>query len=374
MKCSIVGVGSVSAAGVGQGAALATFRSGRPTFATHREPRLPVYAVPWLPDSGPVARFASKRALDRTSLLALHAAREAVERAGWLNRDFSILVGCSRGPTTAWESSFDSFRTTADVPLRTSPLTTLGSIPFALADFFGTGQLSTGMSVTCSSGSHALLQGMALLAAGFTDRVLVGGTEAPLTPFTLRQMQVLRVYDESGGPFPCRPLIDSPGGMVLGEGAAFLALERYDADRELHVLGIGAARERHPSQTGISSDARALQHAMRQAVADRNEPPDAILLHAPGTRRGDAAERQAVAQVFPTIRPRMTSLKWATGHTFGASGPLAMAAADLMLRNGEVWPLPYRTEPSTRVTPSSVLVNATGFGGNAISVLIGRGD
>ncbi len=195
MIITVAGAGAVSAAGCSPAAQWDTYVRGKTTWAWDLETGLPIYAIPRLPQVRAIKDFAAGRNTDRSSLLALHAARQAVEAAGWEgDRAFSIIVGCSRGPTLAWEDTFSSFKATGTPPLRSSPATTLGSIGFALADFFGLSGLASSLSVTCSSGFHALVHGIALLESGMAERVLVGGTEASLSPFTLRQMEVLRVY------------------------------------------------------------------------------------------------------------------------------------------------------------------------------------
>jgi len=211
------------------------------------------------------------------------------------------------------------------------------------------------------------------------ERVLVGGAEAPITTFTLRQMEALRIY----GVVPpkidhaCRPLSDPPTGMVVGEGAAFLALSLADETNEtgFEVGGISFAREHSPTPTGISAEGHGLEKAMREVIAEAGWP-DAIVAHAPGTRRGDQAERNAVNSIYATNPEdyRMTSFKWATGHTFGASGPLAITAALEMMRAGKYCPLPWQTTPSTPRALGSVLVNATGFGGNVASVVVRKSN
>ncbi|WP_198664781.1 beta-ketoacyl synthase N-terminal-like domain-containing protein [Lewinella sp. IMCC34191] len=372
MTCSIAGYGAVSAAGTDSASAANTYRNGTRTWRMDDATGLPVFPVNTdnLPEA--LTEYFKERETDRAGQLALAAAVQAVDAAGWKAEDFSILVGCSRGPTTTWEATFDQFRDSGFPPVRTSPRTTLGSLAFLLGDYFQTGELTTGLSVTCSSGSHAILHGMALLAAGLTDRVLVGGTEAPLTPFTIRQMQALRVYAEPADhtTYPCRPLTSEPTGMVLGEGAGFLALERISPNFSLRIDGVGFAREQSRSSTGITPDGKALQAAMRQAMLGQSRIPDLLMPHAPGTRKGDAAEHAAIQAIFGDQKPVLTSTKWATGHTFGASGPLALIAGLQMLEAGECWLPPYLASNS-RVAPlNQIMVNATGFGGNALSAVI----
>ncbi|PPK86621.1 3-oxoacyl-(acyl-carrier-protein) synthase [Neolewinella xylanilytica] len=372
MTCSIAGYGAVSAAGTSRAASAQTYASGSPCSRRDPATGLPVFPVTNLKHSPDAAIFSGARPTDRAGKLALAAAEMAVETAGWRGKEFSILVGCSRGPTESWEQTYDEFLREGRPPVRTSPLTTLGSLAFLLADYFGTTELATGMSVTCSSGSHAILQGVALLQSGMTDRVLVGGTEAPLTTFTLRQMQALRVYAEPADDerYPTRPLTGDPTGMALGEGAAFLALERRANHHPFALDGVGFSRERHQSSTGISAAGTALQTAMLAATTQSDRQPDAIFAHAPGTRKGDAAERAAIEAVFGREASIITSMKWATGHTFGASGPLAVVAALQMMEAKAIWLPPYLPTPEVAKPPENALINATGFGGNAVSISV----
>ncbi len=316
---------------------------------------MPVYRVNQFPVNAEIDRFTKRNPVDRSTLLGLYAAAEAVAEAGWDNQKFALLVGCSRGPTDSWERTFREFSEGSGIAPSTSPRTTLGSIASTLAEFFQQTGLSDGVSMTCGSGMHAILHGMALLRSGMAERVLVGGAEAPLTPYTLEQMRVLGIY--AGVPTDprdpaCRPLANPSTGMVLGEGAAFLALELSEDSGKPALLGYGLQRESGQGKTGISRSGDALGAAMRMAAAGAGIRPDRVIVHAPGTRRGDRAEVAAVRTVFG---PEMTvtSYKSLTGHTLGASGPLAMVGAATL-------------HPGERV-----LVNATGFGGNAVSLLVG---
>ncbi|WP_420460433.1 beta-ketoacyl synthase N-terminal-like domain-containing protein [Neolewinella sp.] len=379
MRVGIVGMGTVSAAGADAASSWKTYQRRLRTWAVDQVTGVPIYPVAQLPARPTIDTFTADYAVDRTALLALHAADQAVAAAGWSGRDFSILVGCSRGPTQAWEKGYGTFSREGTVPPRTSPATTLGSIGFVLAEFFGVEQIASSLSVTCSSGLHALLHGVALLRSGMAERVLVGGTEAPLTPFTLEQMRALRVYArvDANTEYACRPLACPSSGMVVGEGAAFLALELVGAAAVVPALEVGFCRETGVSRTGITPTGEGLQRAMRQAIGE-GQLPDVVVAHAPGTRQGDAAERAAIGAVFGQRRadPTVTSLKWATGHTFGASGPLGLVAGVQMLKMGRVVGLPYAAavEEKGDLAPSRVLVNATGFGGNVVSVVVEKND
>ncbi|MEM9259012.1 MAG: beta-ketoacyl synthase N-terminal-like domain-containing protein [Bacteroidota bacterium] len=369
MHITIHGYGSISAAGNSSEETWDTYQKGSTRWSVDGATGLPVYRVTGLPQEDAIATFCAKTNCDRASALALRAAEQAVTRADWRGKDFAVLVGCSRGPTSSWEEGFRHFQTTDRATPRTSPQTTLGGIGFALARYFGVTSLATGMSVTCSSGMHALLHGVALLQSCMVERVLVGGAEAPLTAFTLRQMEALRIYASlpAAGQHACRPLAEPPSGMVVGEGAAFLALSLSPKTEAPHISGLAFAQENSPTPTGISPTGEGLRSTMRQAIDQAGISPDLVIAHAPGTLRGDAAEHLALQSVPGTRGRAITSGKWATGHTFGASGPLGIDLGLQILKHGSATGLAYL--PVDGPT-ASVLVNATGFGGNVVSVLL----
>ena len=373
MRIYVQGYGGVSAAGSSAAERECTLAGGVARWTRDEQTGLPVYRVEELPRNPRIVGYTRDGRTDRTALLALYAADSAVTMADWAGREFSVLAGSSRGPTGNWESAHDIFQRSDAVPPRTSPTTTLGHPAFVLADHFGVSRFATGLSVTCSSGFHALLQGVALLRAGMAERVLVGGAEAPLTAFTLRQMAALRIVAAvpTDDLPPCRPLYSPATGMALGEGAGFLALSTEPGPFEL--TGLGFAREATPSATGITAAGEALLAAMRMATAAAGLP-DFTVAHAPGTRAGDAAELAAVKELYRGVGedPVLTSYKWSTGHTLGASGPLGLVMALETLAQGKWYGLPYAPLRETPRALGSALINATGFGGNAVSVAVRR--
>jgi 3-oxoacyl-[acyl-carrier-protein] synthase II len=59
------------------------------------------------------------------------------------------------------------------------------------------------------------------------------------------------------------------------------------------------------------------------------------------------------------------------GHTFGASGMLSLELAVLMLKHNHFIPSPFLPQDAGRPL-RKIMVNAVGFGGNAVSVLISK--
>jgi 3-oxoacyl-(acyl-carrier-protein) synthase len=97
---------------------------------------------------------------------------------------------------------------------------------------------------------------------------------------------------------------------------------------------------------------------------------DAIVMHAPGTIKGDISEFKAIQRVFGDNLPLLTTNKWKIGHTLGASGMLNIEMAVMMLQNQQFIGIPFFDASLQKRELQKVLVNAVGFGGNAVSILI----
>ncbi|MGB6150945.1 MAG: beta-ketoacyl synthase N-terminal-like domain-containing protein [Pricia sp.] len=372
------------------------------------------------------------RNLDDSVLYALYASRKAVSQAGWspnrlgehgnLKADglhFGINIGSSRGATTLFEKYHEEFLKDHRASTLSSPTTTLGNISSWVAHDLQTKGPEISHSITCSTALHALLNGVAWIGSGMSDKFLVGGSEAPLTPFTIAQMKALKIYSRSKksvdrsistqaresadikrenadrkhepsvyteagfsgipadaleGLYPCRALDLSKkqNTMILGEGASVACLEKGVSENALALIeGIGYATEPLRHNTSISTDAECFQRSMHMALGStKPEEVDVIVMHAPGTVKGDSSEFKAIEKVFRNNIPNLTTNKWKIGHTFGTSGMLSVELAVLMLREQQFIEVPFVDYMSTPKKIDKILVNAVGFGGNAVSVLL----
>ena len=312
--------------------------------------------------------------LDPTVLYAMYAARQALCEAGWpTDKDFGVNIGSSRGATTLFEQYHAQYLAQGKTTPLASPTTSLGNIAsWVMQDAKGKG-IAISHSITCSTALHALVNAVAWLHADMAEAFLIGGSEAALTPFTLAQMKALKIYGDAAAPYPSQPLLSSKekSTMVLGEGAAVFALEKGSSPRALATIrGIGYASEPITHPVAISADAQALRRSMQQALEGIDPAEvDVVIPHATGTLKGDQAEYLALAEVFGTNLPLLTSHKWKIGHTFAASAALAMEMAILMLQQQHFLPIPYLPAAPERPL-KNILINATGFGGNAVSVLV----
>jgi 3-oxoacyl-(acyl-carrier-protein) synthase len=315
------------------------------------------------------------KALDETVLMAILTSRKAIENAGWhKGDDFGINIGSSRGATQLFEKYHSEFIATGKTATLTSPTTTLGNISSWVAHDLKSKGPEISHSITCSTALHAVLNAVAWLQSGMATKFLVGGSEAPLTAFTLAQMHALKIYAKQHQEFPCRAfdLTKSKNTMVLGEGAAMACLELGEKENAMgYITGIGYATDELEHNISISNEAICFQKSM--AMALKNTPldeVDAIVMHAPGTIKGDTSEYKAIQKVFGKNLPMLTTNKWKIGHTFGASGILSMELALMMMQHNTFVGIPYVSETNPRNNIRNVLINAVGFGGNAVSILV----
>lgn len=314
--------------------------------------------------------------LDASVLYAIEVSRRAVEKAGWKKGDdFGINFGSSRGATSLFEKYHNEFIQTNRVSTLASPTTTLGNISSWVANDLQSCGPEISHSITCSTSLHSVLNGVAWIKAGMIDKFLVGGSEAPLTPFTIAQMQAMNIYSKVDDEYPCRAfdLNKNLNTMVIGEGACAITLEKGKRENALGYLeGLGYATEILEHNISISAEAECFQKSMQMALQNTKiEDIDAIVMHAPGTIKGDQSEYKAIQKVFGNKIPFLTTNKWKIGHTFGASGILSLELALLMLQNQEIVEIPFFKQEKPQKL-NKILVNAVGFGGNAVSIVISK--
>jgi len=325
------------------------------------------------------------KGLDNSVLYAIYTSREAIKQAGWKASDnFGINIGSSRGATQLFENHHEFFLKKDKTKPLSSPTTTLGNISSWVAHDLQTQGPEISHSITCSTALHALLNGIAWINSGMCHKFLVGGSEAPLTAFTISQMQALKIYakpesnchsERSEESYPCRSLDlnKKQNTMILGEAASMVCLEQGEKPNTLATIkGIGYATEILEHNASLSTDAICFQRSMKMALGDLNpDEIDVIVTHTPGTIKGDISEVNAIKNVFGEHHPLLTTNKWKLGHSLGASGMLNIEMAILMLQHQEFIRVPF-IEQKAPEKLNNILVNAVGFGGNAVSILLSK--
>ena len=264
-----------------------------------------------------------------------------------------------------------------------------GACTEKIADFMGGFSYVTTLSTACSSAANAIILGENLIRAGLTDIAVVGGSEC-ITKFHLNGFHTLMILDDA----PCRPFDATRVGLNLGEGAAYVVLEKESLARKrgiqplCRLAGYGNACDAF-HQTASSEEGTGAVLAMREALKTSGLQPsdiDYINAHGTGTRNNDASEGRAIMQVFGKHIPRVSSTKAMTGHTTSASGSVEAVIAVLAirygfipanLRFGEAMPeLSFTPVPHTleNVKVRNVLSNSFGFGGNNSSLIFSAVD
>jgi nodulation protein E len=339
--------------------------------------------------------FEDKQAdfIDRFAQFAVIAAREAVTAAAieWtpaLRERTAIVTGsCVGGQSTEDIGFTDVYRKGLN---RVHPLTIPKTMANAGASHismeFGITGPSFTISTACSSAAHAIGQAYWMIRSGAAEIALTGGSEAPFSFGILKAWEAMRVVS----PDTCRPFSKDRHGMVLGEGAGMLVLERLDAARARgatifgEVVGLGMSADAcHITQPSAEGAAR----AMRGALRDAGIPPEAvgyINAHGTATQANDPTETAAIHCVFGAHSGKVaiSSTKSMHGHALGAAGALEAAASILALREGILPPTANYTEPDPEcdldVIPNQAraarveyaLSNSFAFGGlNAVLAL-----
>jgi 3-oxoacyl-(acyl-carrier-protein) synthase len=316
--------------------------------------------------------------LDDSVLFAVAASRKAIEQAGWNKNDvFGINIGSSRGATDLFEKHYKEYVKTGKAQTLASPTTTLGNISSWIAhDLQSTGP-EISHSITCSTALHSILNGVAWLKSGMADKFLVGGSEAPLTDFTIAQMRALKIYsriDQTKDSWPnlAFDFEKTQNTMILGEAAGVCCLEAGDTPNAIaYITGVGYATEILEHNISISAEADCFQKSMKMALKETDlKDIDVIVMHAPGTIKGDLTELRAIEKVFGENVPLLTTNKWKIGHTFGASGILSLELALLIIQHDKFINVPFAKAQNQTKSIKKVLINAVGFGGNAVTILI----
>ncbi len=173
------------------------------------------------------------------------------------------------------------------------------------------------VSTACASSARAFAVARRWIDVGLVDAVLVGGVDSACAT-TLRGFHGLEVAARG----PCLPFAATPTGMTVGEGAAFVLLERERTSARFALLGIGESSDAH-HVTAPHPEGRGAAQAIRAAMLDAGVTTsdlDHVNAHGTGTRLNDDAEAKALAAVCPGV-PVVAS-KGATGHTLGAAGAI----------------------------------------------------
>ena len=330
---------------------------------------------------------AHERGVTRTELLALHAFREAVSDAGLSNTEISSVNTGLIGATTVGgmcltdELYHDANKNDDGSEYLSSY--DCGSSTLYLQSKYKVGGIINTINTACSSSANAIMYGARLIKNGLANRVIAGGVDS-LAKFTINGFNSLHILSKQ----PCRPFDRERQGLNLGEGAAFIVLEKEEDcnGKKIYaeVSGYGNSNDAfHPSS--ISDDGEgpflSMQRALNEAALS---PADINFINAHGTatENNDETESRAMLRLFDQP-PLFTSTKGNTGHTLGAAGAVEAIYSILNLYHQEIYPAINFSVPieSTGLKPvqqytqlqlNHIMSNSFGFGGNCTSLIFSK--
>lgn len=311
--------------------------------------------------------------VSRTSVMGALAVREALEQAGIRDvtgKRVALISGTTVGVMDVNEQFLQNPPQGNDCGRSTNEI----------AQFTGlSGAMCCTICTACSSALNAIMLGAEMLRNDEVDLVIAGGSE-PLSRYHLNGFNTLMILDRER----CRPFDDTRAGLNLGEGAAFVVLEKDAPNAMAYVQGY-ANRCDAFHQTATSPTGEGAFLAMTEALKQAGIGPekiDYINAHGTGTPDNDASESAAFQRVFGSNMPPMSSTKSYTGHTTSAAGSVETVICLLAMQNGFVpaslgWshPIPGGVVPSqgcTGVDLEYVMCNSFGFGGNDSSLILAK--
>ncbi|WP_234542816.1 beta-ketoacyl-[acyl-carrier-protein] synthase family protein [Streptomyces shenzhenensis] len=345
-------------------------------------------------DPAPWIRHTPLDDLGRASTFSVAAARMAAQDAGLVDeqiRQRRSLV--SVGTTDGESRDLDGL---VALDLEKGP----EAFPPAVARRYPADRLSSGIvrelrledveaitiATACAAGNYAIGYGLDALRSGAVDIALCGGADAVCLKTFVGFYRLGTI-----APDVCRPFDLNRQGLLTGEGAAILVLERLEsalargANIYAEVLGYGLACDAlHPVAPDQSSIVRTIEAAHLDAGVSPDQV-DLISAHGTGTRANDVTEVAAIRDVFgEDAMPPTISIKSLIGHSMGAASAIAAAACAIAITEGFIPPTinHEQTDPECAVdcVPNHaraadlriVQNNALAFGGNNAVLILGK--
>lgn len=248
----------------------------------------------------------------------------------------------------------------------------------------------------CASSANAIIDGLNYIKMGYSDIIVAGGSEAPITIAGIGGFNAMHALStRNDDPLTAsRPFDRDRDGFVLGEGGGALILEEYE-----HAKNRGAKIYAELSGSGLSSDAyhmtaphpdgkgaiKVMKNCLDDAKLNTSDI-DLINMHGTSTSLGDIAETKAVKQVFQedVYNLNINSTKSMTGHLLGASGAIEVISCILAMNNSMVPPTINHFNRDENIDPklnltfskpqkkeiNACLSNTFGFGGHNACLIL----
>ncbi len=332
------------------------------------------------------AEVPRSRRLHRASHMMIQALAEVVAQEPHFEPELTV-IGTTSGGMSYGEHYYRSLRQAGDLR---HAATWIANYPaqkpvIDAQESFGISSPCQVIANACASGTNAIGHAFECVRSGRYQRVLAGGYDA-LSELVFTGFDSL----QASTPEKCRPFDRHRTGMVLGEGAALLALENLDSAQRrgapvlAEIIGYGISTDNfhitQPDPSGIGPR-QAMERAVQSAHVAENEI-DYINAHGTATLFNDAAEGKAINRLFNGVP--VSSTKSMMGHSLGAAGAIEAVVCLLALQHQFLPPninfraadddldLNIVANESRPAVLRTVLSNSFGFGGTNASILMRR--
>jgi 3-oxoacyl-[acyl-carrier-protein] synthase II len=354
-------------------------------------------------DPDPYVDKKEQKWLDPFVIYSVAATRMAVEDSkidvtGEDPTRLGVIIGSGIGGVHSFEAQHNRLRDGG--PSRVSPFfiptVIVNMAPGYVAIMLGAKGPNYGIVSACSTGAHAIGEGLRSIKRGDCEVMICGGAEAAITPISVAgfgNMRALSTRNDDPA-HASRPFDKERDGFVIGEGAGIVVLEELEHARRrgvpvhAEVVGYGLTCDAYHI-TAPAPQGEGAARTMRMALQDGNLRPDEIdyvNAHGTSTDLNDKLETQAIKTVFGEHARKLaiSSTKSMIGHLLGAAGSVEFIATALALKDGVIPPtinyqvpdpdcdLDYVPNTARKQEIRVAVTNSFGFGGHNVTLAVKR--
>jgi beta-ketoacyl-acyl-carrier-protein synthase II len=335
------------------------------------------------------------RRRDRFEQLGVAAAKEAIANSELKITDensgrIGVLVSSAIGGIKSLSDAVIMNHT--EGPRRVSPFLIPMLMPNGAAGMIAIDHQLKGpcfsVASACASGADGIGTAFLMLKAGMIDAAVTGAAEMTICSVGVAAFDRVGAMSRRNGDYSMtpQPFDKNRDGLVMGEGAAVLVLERESSAKKrganilAELAGYGATADAFhvtaPHEQGAGG-AAAMRMALNSAQANDDEL-GYINAHGTGTPLNDQSETRAVKAAFGerAYQIPISSTKSMTGHMMGATGALEVIFCVKAVREGVLPPtihyetpdpecdLDYIPNQAREKKITLAISNAFGFGGH----------
>ncbi len=289
------------------------------------------------------------RRLDRSSVLALAASKQAIEDAELHIPEYAertgIALGTGIGGAHLLIDNYEKLQNKG--PRRVSPFLITHMLPDTASGLLSIeyGAFGPNLAVTaaCATGGTVIGEAFEIIKRDDADIMITGGFEASMQPVYLAAFQSMKALALDDVPSnACKPFDLNRSGFTLSEGATILVIEELSsaikrkAKIYAEIISSANAADGYDMATP-HENGRGISLAIKQSLKKGDLKPamiNYINAHGSGTPINDRVETKAIKSTFGdhAYNLSVSSSKSMTGHMMGATGATEAAIAALVCK------------------------------------------